>query len=159
MMQPAIDSNGFTYDELFRILEEGNLEQATDLLESEVVNNLSSDLLLALRIEAIQVAIFQERYDDALRHAEAALKMAEHEPLIHHLAGRAMWETGNQRTAAESFVYAAELLEGHNESTLPPQCMADPSQIFFMAAEACRAFSQHAEAMDFYQRAERHAMQ
>ena len=140
-------------------MEEGNLEQANDLLDSDIVNELSTDSLLALRIEAIQVAIFQERYEDALRHAEAALKIAENEPLIHHLAGRAMWETGNQRTAAESFVHAAELLDGHTESSLPPQCMADPSQIFFMAAEACRAFSQHAEAMDFYQRAERLALQ
>ncbi len=114
---------------------------------------------LAARVEAIQLAILQERYDEALEHAEAALRIAEHEPLIHHLAGRAMWKQGDQRTAAESFVYAAELLEGLHDEKPPAQYNADPSQVYFMAAEACRVFAKHAEAMDYYQRAQMYALQ
>lgn len=113
---------------------------------------------LAYRVEAIQISILQERYADALDHAEEALKIAEHEPLLHHLAGRALWEQGEQRTAAESLVYAAELLQGLYNGKPPARYRADPSQVYFMAAEACRAFDQYADAMDFYQQAANHAL-
>ena len=147
-----------TYGEASRLLEEGQLDEADSMFEFLDYDELSREEALAARVEAIQLAILLERYSDALSHAEAALKMAEHEPLIHHLAGKARWEQGDQRTAAESLVYAAELLQGLHEEKPPARYSADPSQIYFMAAEACRAFKQHAEAMDFYQQAELHAL-
>ena len=158
-MQAIASSTTTTYSTAYRLLEEGLLEEAGTLFGNLNYHELSHEEELSARVEAIQIAILQERFADALTHAEAALKIAEHEPLIHHLAGRARWEQGDQWTAAESFVYAAELLEGLHDEKPAAQYNADPSQVYFMAAEACRAFEQHAEAMDFYQRAHKYALQ
>ena len=158
-MQALASSTTTSYSTAYRLLEEGQLEEAGMLFGNLNYHELSREEALAARVEAIQIAILQERFSDALAHAEAALQIAEHEPLIHHLAGRARWEQGDQWTAAESFVYAAELLEGLHDEQPPAQYNADPSQVYFMAAEACRAFEQHAEAMDFYQRAHKYALQ
>ncbi len=158
-MQALASSTTTSYSTAYRLLEEGQLEEAGMLFGNLNYQELSHEEALAARVEAIQIAILQERFADALAHAEAALQIAEHEPLIHHLAGRARWEQGDQWTAAESFVYAAELLEGLHAEQPPAQYNADPSQVYFMAAEACRAFEQHAEAMDFYQRAHKYALQ
>ena len=156
-MQPLASNTTSTYGAALRLLNEGQLDEAGLLFADLNFQELPPDIELAARVEAIQIAILQERYADALQHAEAALQIAEHEPLIHHLAGRARWEQGDQWTAAESFVYAAELLEGLHDEKPPAQYSADPSQVYFMAAEACRAFKQHAEAMNFYERAQQHA--
>ncbi|MDZ4701825.1 MAG: hypothetical protein SH809_19095 [Rhodothermales bacterium] len=139
--------------------ERGQVGDAGQLFGHRSFDDPSREEELAYRVEAIQLSILQERYADALTHAEEALKIAEHEPLIHHLAARALWEQGEQRTAAESFVYAAELLQGLYNGKPPARYNADPSQVYFMAAEACRAFDQYAEAMDFYQQAANHALQ
>ena len=158
MMTPFVTSTPHNATWAYQLLSNGQLHEAGHLLDNLNYNDLSQEEELAVRVEAIQLAILQERYSDALSHAEAALRIAEHEPLIHHLAGRALWEKGEQRPAAESFVYAAELLQGLHEEKPPAQYNADPSQVYFMAAEACRAFMQHAEAMDYYQQAEQHAI-
>ena len=157
---PAIaSSTTTTYSTAYRLLEEGHLEEAGMMFGNLNYHELSREEELAARVEAIQIAILQERYADALMHAEAALQIADNEPLIHHLAGKARWQQGDQWTAAESFVYAAELLEGLHDEKPPARYNADPSQVYFMAAEACRAFEQHAEAMDFYERAHKYALQ
>ena len=158
-MQPLASNTPTTYNAACRMLEKGMLDEACLLFANLDFQQLSPETALSARVEAIQLAILQERYADALEHAEAALQIAEHEPIIHHLAGRARWEQGDQWTAAESFVYAAELLEGLHEEKPPAQYNTDPSQVYFMAAEACRAFKQHAEAMNFYERAQEYALQ
>lgn len=158
-MQPLATNTITTYSTASRLLDDSHLDEAGTLFGKLNYQDLSREDELAARVEAIQFAILQERYSDALQHAEAALQIAEHEPLIHHLFGKALWQHGDQRTAAESFVYAAELLEGLHEEKPPAQYNADPSQVYFMAAEACRAFMQHAEAMDYYQRAQMCALQ
>ena len=158
-MQPLASNTTSTYSTAFRLLDEGLLDEAGLIFSNLNFQELTPELELSARVEAIQLAILQERYADALEHAEAALQIAEHEPLIHHLAGRARWEQGDQWTAAESFVYAAELLEGLHDEKPPAQYNADASQVFFMAAEACRAFMQHAEAMSYYERAHQYALQ
>ncbi len=158
-MQAIARSTTTVYSTAYRLLEEGQIEEAGMLFRNLDYSDLPGEEALAARVEAIQIAILQERFADALHHAEEALKIAEHEPLIHHLAGKARWEQGDQWTAAESLVYAAELLEGLHDEKPPAQYTADPSQVYFMAAEACRAFEQHAEAMDFYQRAHQYALQ
>jgi tetratricopeptide (TPR) repeat protein len=158
-MQPLVTNTTTSYTTVCRLLDEGQLDEAGTLFGNLNFQELPREEELAARVEAIQLAILMERYSDALEHAEAALLIAEHEPLIHHLAGKALWKQGDQRTAAESFVYAAELLEGLHEEKPPAQYNADPSQVYFMAAEACRAFMQHAEAMDYYQRAQMCALQ
>ena len=159
-MQQMINSPLAGPTEVNRMMNRARLDEADSLFgHTSYIDEDTREDELAYRIEAIQMAIIQERYVDALEHAEAALKIAEHEPLIHHLAGRALWEQGKQRTAAESFVYAAELLQGLYNGKPPAQYNADPSQVYFMAAEACRAFDKYAEAMDFYQQAANHALQ
>lgn len=140
-------------------LEAGNLEQARDLLETldyEMLEQLEPDDALAARVLALQLCILQERYGDALYHADAALDLAEHEPLVHHLAGQAMWAQKHYRTAAEMLIYAAELLEGLHENIKPFHFDVDHAQVYYMAAEACRTFDQESTAERFYQLALEH---
>ncbi|MEZ4701934.1 MAG: hypothetical protein R2834_16495 [Rhodothermales bacterium] len=158
-MQHILNTPSTRTSDLRRLTDRVHGADTAQLFGPFDYDELSREEELAYRVEAIQISILQERYADALDHAEAALKIAEHEPLIHHLAGRALWEQGEQRTAAESFVYAAELLQGLYNGKPPARYNADPSQVYFMAAEACRAFDQYAEAMDFYQQAANHALQ
>ncbi len=158
-MQQILNTPSNSYSEVSRRIDRHPVGSVESLFGGSGYGQMSREEELAYRVEAIQIAILQERYAEALAHAEAALEIAEHEPLIHHLAGRALWEQGEQRTAAESLVYAAELLQGLYNGKPPAQYNADPSQVYFMAAEACRAFDMYAEAMDFYQQAANHALQ
>ena len=147
------------FEEAQRTLEKGDLEQAKMLFESLDYENLEEvepDDALAARVLALQLCILQEWYADALYHADAALDLAEHEPLVHHLAGQAMWAQSHYRTAAEMLVYAAELLEGIHEGLPPFNFEVDRSQVFYMAAEACRNFDQESAAERFYQLALEH---
>ena len=147
------------FEEAQKTLEKGDLEQAKILFESLDYENLEEvepDDALAARVLALQLCILQERYSDALYHADAALDLAEHEPLVHHLAGQAMWAQSHYRTAAEMLVYAAELLEGIHEDIPPFSFEVDRSQVFYMAAEACRNFDQESAAERFYQLALEH---
>lgn len=147
------------FEEAQKTLEQGDLEQAKALFESldyEKLEELEPDDALAARVLALQLCILQERYADALYHADAALDLAEHEPLVHHLAGQAMWAQSHYRTAAEMLVYAAELLEGVHEDIPPFNFEVDRSQVFYMAAEACRNFEQESAAERFYQLALEH---
>ena len=142
-----------------RTLEMGDLEQAKTLFENldyEALEDVEPDDALAARVLALQLCILQERYADALYHADAALDLAEHEPLVHHLAGQAMWAQNHYRTAAEMLVYAAELLEGLHENAPPYNFEVDRAQVFYMAAEACRNFEHETAAERFYQLALEH---
>ena len=147
------------FEEAQRTLEKGDLEQAKSLFENldyESLEDIEPDDALAARVLALQLCILQERYADALYHADAALDLAEHEPLVHHLAGQAMWAQSHYRTAAEMLVYAAELLEGVHENLPAFNFEVDRSQVYYMAAEACRNFEQESAAERFYQLALEH---
>ena len=140
-------------------LEAGNLEEAKNIFESldfEALQEIEPDDALAARVLALQLCILQERYNDALYHADAALDVASHEPLIHHLAGQSMWAQGHFRTAAEMLIYAAELLDGVHENVKPFSFDVDRAQVYYMAAEACRTFDQESAAERFYQAALEH---
>jgi predicted Zn-dependent protease len=148
-----------TFEEAQSALEAGNLDLARDLLESldySILEQIEVDDALAARVLALQLCILQERYGDALYHADAALDLAAHEPLVHHLAGQAMWAQKHYRTAAEMLIYAAELLEGLHEEVEPFHFKVDQAQVFYMAAEACRTFEQESAAEHFYQMALEH---
>ena len=141
-------------------LEAGDLERARDLFEGldyQAMEDVEPDDALAARVLALQLCILQERYTDALYHADAALDLAADEPLIHHLAGQAMWAEGHFRTAAEMLVYAAELIGGIHENVGPFHFEVDRAQVYYMAAEACRKFEQESAAEQFYQRALEHS--
>lgn len=147
------------FEEAQKTLEKGDLEKAKLLFENldyEGLEDLEPDDALAARVLALQLCILQERYSDALYHADAALDLAEHEPLIHHLAGQAMWAQSHYRTAAEMLVYAAELIEGVHEGIPSFNFEVDRSQVYYMAAEACRNFDQESAAERFYQLALEH---
>lgn len=147
------------FEEAQKTLEKGDLENAKILFESldyENLEDIEPDDALAARVLALQLCILQERYADALYHADAALDLAEHEPLIHHLAGQAMWAQSHYRTAAEMLVYAAELIEGVHEGIPAFNFEVDRSQVYYMAAEACRNFDQESAAERFYQLALEH---
>ena len=136
-----------------QLLEAGDLEKAKDAFERmdyEALEAAEPDDALAARVLALQLCILQERYTDALYHADAALDLASDEPLIHHLAGQAMWAEGHFRTAAEMLVYAAELIEGIHENVAPFSFEVDRAQVYYMAAEACRKFEQESAAEHFY---------
>ena len=147
------------FSEAQKTLEMGDLEQAKMLFEAldyEALEDIERDDALAARVLALQLCILQERHADALYHADAALDLAEHEPLVHHLAGQAMWAQGHYRTAAEMLVYAAELIEGVHENIPPFNFEVDKAQVYYMAAEACRNFEQETAAESFYQLALEH---
>ena len=136
-----------------KALEAGDLEKAEKLFESLDYDRLKSeepDDALAARVLALQLAVLQERFNDALYHADSALDIAEYEPLIHHLAGQALWKQGHQRSAAEMLVYAAELLDGTHDGVPQPNFPVDRAQVFYMAAEACREYEQESAAEHFY---------
>ena len=61
-----------SYSTACRLLDEGQLDEAFMLFGSLNFNELSAEEELGARVEAIQIAILQERYDEALAHAEAA---------------------------------------------------------------------------------------
>ncbi len=158
-MEDRANNVSTAFEEAQRTLEMGDLERAKALFEEldyEALEELEPDDALGARVLALQLCILQERYTDALYHADAALDLAEHEPLVHHLAGQAMWAQSHYRTAAEMLVYAAELLEGIHEGIPSFNFEVDRAQVFYMAAEACRNFDQEAAAERFYQLALEH---
>ena len=147
------------FEQAQQTLEAGNLEEAKNLFESldyEALHEIEPDDALAARVLALQLCILQERYNDALYHADAALDLASNEPLIHHLACQAMWAQGHFRTAAEMLIYAAELIDGVHKDVPPGDFEVDRAQVYYMAAEACRTFDQESAAERFYQAALEH---
>ena len=148
------------FEDAQKALEAGELDRAKDAFEGldyEALLEIEKDEALAARVLALQLCILQERYTDALYHADAALDLASSEPLIHHLAGQAMWAEGHFRTAAEMLVYAAELIEGIHDLKEPFHFEVDHAQVYYMAAEACRKFEQESAAEHFYHLALEHS--
>jgi predicted Zn-dependent protease len=137
-------------------LESGDLDRASDLfdrIDYEAIERVEPDDALAARVLALQLCVLQERYKQAMYHADAALDLAENEPLIHHLAGQALWAEGHHRSGAEMLVFAAELLDGAAERTEPFQFQVDPAQVYYYAAEACSTFEKESAAEQFYHKA------
>jgi predicted Zn-dependent protease len=148
------------FNEAQTALEAGDLDRARELFERldyEAIEGVDAEDALSARILALQLCILQERYRDAMYHADAALDLSENEPLIHHLGGQALWAEGHHRSGAEMLVLAAELLDGAGDGTSSFQFEVDPAQVYYYAAEACHTFEQEAAAERFYKKALQYA--
>ncbi len=132
------------------------LETAAQLIEQLPFEALDATFTLSARALALQLAIDQARYNDAMVHAAAALDLTEEEPLVYHLLGQALWATGDIRTGADAIVRAAELLQTLEATNQPMQLPLNPLSVYYMAGEACQYYEQHQAALAFFQQAQRH---
>jgi len=132
------------------------LETAAQLIEQLSFEALGATFTLSARALALQLAIDQARYNDAMVHAAAALDMTEEEPLIYHLLGQALWATGDIRTGADAIVRAAEMLQSLEETNQAMELPLNPISVYFMAGEACQYYEQYQAALDFFYQAQRH---
>ncbi len=132
------------------------LETAAQLIEQLPFEALDATFTLSARALALQLAIDQARYNDAMVHAAAALDLTEEEPLIYHLLGQALWSTGDIRTGADAIVRAAELLQTLEAMNQPMELPLNPLSVYFMAGEACQYYEQYQAALAFFQEAQRH---
>ena len=137
-------------------VDQRELERAAQLLEQLPFEALDATSTLSARALALQLAIDQARYNDAMVHAAAALDLTEEEPLVYHLLGQALWATGDIRTGADAIVRAAELLQTLEATNQPMQLPLDPLSVYFMAGEACQYYEQYQAALDFFYHAQRH---
>ena len=137
-------------------VDQRELETAAQLIEQLPFEALDATFTLSARALALQLAIDQARYNDAMVHAAAALDLTEEEPLVYHLLGQALWATGDVRTGADAIVRAAELLQTLEASNQPMQLPVDPLPVYFMAGEACQYYEQYQAALAFFQQAQRH---
>ena len=130
------------------LVEGGQLQAAGELLESVDYASLSDKDALVARTMALQLAVLQERFTDALFHADAALDINDEEALIYHLTGRALWGSGREEAGAESLVKAAEMVASAVETSflLPFESLP----VFFMAGEACFHLNHNEAAKMFY---------
>ena len=132
------------------------LETAAELLEQLPFDALDATSNFWARALALQLAIDQARYNDAMVHAATALDLSEDEPLVYHLLGQALWATGDIRTGADAIVRAAELLQTLEATNQPMQLPLNPLSVYYMAGEACQYYEQHQAALAFFQQAQRH---
>ena len=137
-------------------LNQGDLEAAAQLFEQVPYEALDAASALTARALALQVAVNEARYNDAMEHAAAALDISEEEPFIYHLLGQVFWATGDIRTGAEALVRAAELFQTLEAASAPVQLPVDPLSVYFMAGEACQYYEQYQAALAFFQQAQRH---
>ncbi len=133
-----------------------DLETAAQLLEQLPFEALDATTNFWARALALQLAIDQARYNDAMVHAATALDLSEDEPLVYHLLGQALWATGDIRTGADAIVRAAELLQTLEATNQPMQLPLNPLSVYYMAGEACQYYEQYQAALAFFQQAQRH---
>ncbi len=153
---PDHDDARQLFTDVLHHVDQRELETAAQLLEQLPFEALDATSTLSARALALQLAIDQARYNDAMVHAAAALDLTEEEPLVYHLLGQALWATGDIRTGADAIVRAAELLQTLEASNQPMQLPVDPLSVYFMAGEACQYYEQYQAALDFFYQAQRH---
>ena len=153
---PGCDDARQLFADVLHHVDQRELERAAQLLEQLPFETLDATSTLSARALALQLAIDQARYNDAMVHAAAALDLTEEEPLVYHLLGQALWATGDIRTGADAIVRAAELLQTLEAMNQPMQLPLNPPSVYFMAGEACQYYEQYPAALAFFQQAQRH---
>ncbi len=133
---PDRDEARQLFADVLHHVDQCELETAAQLLEQLPFEALDATFTLSARALALQLAIDQARYNDAMVHAAAALDLTEEEPLVYHLLGQALWATGDIRTGADAIVRAAELLQTLEETNQPMELPLNPLSVYFMAGEA-----------------------
>ncbi len=156
MPSPDHDDARQLFTDVLHHVDQRELERAAQLLEQLPFEALDATSTLSARALALQLAIDQARYNDAMVHAAAALDLTEEEPLVYHLLGQAFWATGDIRTGADAIVRAAELLQTLEAMNQPMQLPLNPLPVYLMAGEACQYYEQYQAALSFFQQAQRH---
>ncbi len=165
LLRPTVPSDlQITPGEVDAAMEEANaliqaddLQAASGLIERLPFDCLTPEQALAPRLLALQLALAASDITSALYHADAALDLAADEPLVRHLAGRALWSAGRYEAAVDALVYAAELLETAGQTGREPKLPADPASIYASAAEACEHIGHAGVALRFRAEAARYA--
>ena len=153
---PDRDDARQLFADVLHHVDQRELERAAQLIEQLPFEALDDTFTLSARALALQLAIDQARYNDAMIHAAAALDLTEEEPLVYHLLGQALWATGDVRTGADAIVRAAELLQTLEATNQPMQLPVNLFSVYFMAGEACQYYEQYQAALAFFQQAQRH---
>ncbi len=132
------------------LLEDDQLMQAGEILESVSFEHAAPEEELIGRTMALFVAVWEERWVDAMGHGDALLEAGVQDPAVYHLTGRALWEYGAERGAAETLIKAAELMRDFEDELSEDDMLVDPAAIHFLAGEACAWFEQYESALEFY---------
>ena len=138
-----------SYKDILTLVEDNKLDEATAAFDTFDYGTLSTDEALQARAIALQLAIVIERYFAALRHADAALDLADDEPLLYYLAGQALIATGSERAGADAVVFAAELLQEKERTMGAMRFEVNAAGVYALAAEICSAYALEQEAMTF----------
>lgn len=133
------------------LLQDDQLVQAGKILESIAFEHAAPEEELIGRTMALFVAVSEERWSDAMHHGDALLEAGVQDPAVYHLTGRALWEYGAERGAAETLVKAAELMRDFGDDLSEEELLVDPVAIHFLAGEACAWFEQYESALEFYE--------
>jgi tetratricopeptide (TPR) repeat protein len=133
-----------------QLLEDDQLVKAGEILESIAFEHAAPEEELIGRTMALLVAVWEERWIDGMRHGDALLEAGVQDPAVYHLTGRALWECGSERGAAETLVKAAELMRDFGDDLSEEELLVDPVAIHFLAGEACAWFEQYESALEFY---------
>jgi len=143
-------------DDIRQHLEEGDRAAAGACIEQLNFEALDEPDKLEARVLAVELALEQERFTDALFHADAAMDLAPDEPMVVHLAGQALWLQGNPQAGAEALVRSAELLAHVEESGEEVRFAMDEAEAYLVAGEICEQFEQYTAARTFLERANQH---
>lgn len=137
-------------------LEADEASAAAEAVEQIDFAALDTDERLEARVLAIELALEQQRYTDALFHADAAMDLAPEEPMVVHLAGQALWLQGDPRAGADALVRSAELLMRAEEEGADVRFAMDAAEAYLVAGEICEQYEQHDAARAFLEKARQH---
>jgi glycosyltransferase involved in cell wall biosynthesis len=137
-------------------LQNDDLEAAAVAVERLPFDALTEDDRLEARVLAVELALEEQRYTDALFHADAAMDLAPEEPMVVHLAGQALWLQGDPQSGADALVRSAELLLRAEEGEASIRFAMDESEAYMVAGEICEQYEQYDAAQLFFEKANQH---
>lgn len=137
-------------------LEDDDPDAAAQTIEQVDFSGLDEETRLEARVLAVELALEQQRYTDALFHADAAMDLAPEEPMVVHLAGQALWLQGNPQAGADALVRSAELLLRAEEREAPIRFAMDEAEAYMVAGEICEQYEQYDAARRFFEKANQH---
>jgi tetratricopeptide (TPR) repeat protein len=137
-------------------IEADDLDAAADAVEQIDFTALNDADRLEARVLAVEMALEQQRYTDALFHADAAMDLAPEEPMVVHLAGQALWLQGDPQSGADALVRSAELLLRAEEGEADIRFAMDEAEAYMVAGEICEQYEQYDAAQLFFEKANQH---
>ena len=156
----ATSTNGVSAEEQLATvrqhLQSDHLDAAGEAVEAIPFDALTETDRLEARVLAIELALEQQRYTDALFHADAAMDLAPEEPMVVHLAGQALWLQGDPQAGADALVRSAELLLRAEEGEASIRFAMDEAEAYMVAGEICEQYEQVDAAQLFFEKANQH---